>query len=140
MGKRRRSRELALQVLYQWDVTGHDAAKTLVQFQSHFSQDEQKDEFAERIVLGVLTQREEIDRIVEQYSENWRLERMTVIDRNLLRLATFELLFCDDIPPKVTLNEAIDLGKRFGSEDSSAFINGILDRIQKESPGKTRSH
>jgi transcription antitermination protein NusB len=139
LGKRRRSRELALQVLYQRDITGQDAAKTLILFQEHFSPDQERDEFAERIVLGVLTQREEIDRLIEQYSDNWRLDRMTVIDRNLLRLATFELLYCDEIPPKVTLNEAIDLGKKFGSEESSAFINGILDRIQKEAVRKTVS-
>ncbi len=132
MGKRRRSRELALQVLYQRDITGQDAAKTLIQLQEHFSSASVRDDFAERIVLGVLTHREEIDRLVEQYSDNWRLARMTVIDRNLLRLATFELLYCDEIPPKVTLNEAVDLGKKFGSEESSAFINGILDRIRKE--------
>ena len=132
MRKRRKSRELALQVLYHWDVTGHDAAKSLPQLQEHFSSEQGKDEFAERIVLGVLEHREEIDRLIEGVSENWRLERMTIIDRNLLRLATFELRYCDDIPPKVALNEAIDLGKRFGSEESGSFINGILDRIQKE--------
>ena len=132
MRKRRKSRELALQVLYHWDVTGHDAAKTLSQLQEHFSSDQGKDEFAERIVLGVLKHREEIDRRIEGVSENWRLERMPVVDRNLLRLATFELCYCDDIPPKVALNEAVDLGKRFGSEESGSFVNGILDRIQKE--------
>jgi transcription antitermination protein NusB len=130
--KRRKSRELALQVLYHWDVTGQDAAKTLSQLQEHFSPGPGKDEFAERIVLGVLNHREEIDRLIEKVSENWRLDRMTVIDRNLLRLAIFELRYCDDIPPKVALNEAIDLGKRFGSEESGSFINGVLDRIQKE--------
>ena len=95
------------------------------------------DEFAERIVLGVLEHREEIDRLIERYSENWRLERMTPIDRNLLRMAIFEFLYCDEIPPKVTLNEAVDLGKRFGSEESGSFINGILDRLQKEKARKT---
>ena len=74
----------------------------------------------------------EIDRLIEQYSENWRLDRMSVIDRNILRMAAFELLYCEEIPPKVTLNEAIDLGKRYGSGDSGSFINGILDRIQNE--------
>lgn len=112
---------------------------TLIQFQEHFSQGPGRDEFAERIVLGVLKHREEIDGLVEQYSDNWRLERMTVIDRNLLRLATFELLYCDEIPPKVALNEAIDLGKKFGSEESSGFINGILDRIQKETVRRSTS-
>ena len=90
------------------------------------------DEFLRRLVLGVLEHCEELDRLIERYSENWRLDRIDVIDRNILRMALFELLYCEDIPPKVTINEAIDLGKRYGSEDSGSFINGILDRIQNE--------
>jgi len=139
LGKRRKSREFALQVLYHWDITGQDASRTLVQFEDHFSPSPGIDEFAERVVLGVLEHREEIDRLIERYSENWRLDRMTPIDRNLLRMATFEFLYCDEIPPKVTLNEAIDLGKRFGSEESGSFINGILDQIQKEMVRKSVS-
>jgi transcription antitermination protein NusB len=135
--KRRKSRELALQGLYHWDVTGQDGTKTLLRLQEHFSASAEKDEFAEKILFGVLEHREEIDRLIEQVSENWRLDRMPVIDRNLLRLATFELLYCDEIPPKVAINEAIDLGKRFGSENSGSFINGILDRLQKEKARKT---
>ena len=132
MGKRRKSRELTLQVLYQLDVTPQDPPRVLAQFQQHFSPDEEKDEFLESLVLGVLKHSEEIDRLIERYSANWRLDRMSIIDRNLLRMATYELLYCDDIPPKVTLNEAIDLAKQYGSEDSGSFINGILDGIQKE--------
>ena len=82
--------------------------------------------------MGVLDHSQEIDRLIEGVSENWRLERMSIIDRNILRMASFELIYCEDIPPKVTLNEAIDLGKEYGSEDSGSFINGILDRIDKE--------
>ena len=90
----------------------------------------------EHLVNGVVGHCQEIDRLIEKYSENWRLDRMTMIDRTILRIATFELLYCEGIPPKVTLNEAIELGKRFGSEDSGSFINGILDRIQKEAVRK----
>ena len=86
----------------------------------------------ECLVLGVLEHRKEIDRLIEKYSKNWRLDRMPIIDRAILRMGTFELLYCGEIPPKVTLNEAIELGKRFGSENSGSFINGILDRIQNE--------
>lgn len=132
MGKRRRSRELALQVLYQLDITKQDAIKAIAQSRDHFSEKEERDGFAERIVLGVLEHGQEIDRLIEQYSENWRLDRMSMIDRNVLRMALFELLYCEDIPPKVTLDEAIELGKRYGSGDSGSFINGILDRIQNE--------
>lgn len=132
MGKRRKSREFALQILYQLDITKQDATKTLSQLQDHFSPNEKRGEFAERLVLGVLEHCQEIDGLVEQNSENWRLDRINIVDRNILRIAIFELLYCGEIPPKVTLNEAIDLGKRYGSEDSGSFINGILDRIQNE--------
>jgi len=136
---RRKSREFALQVLYQLDITKKDVNKSLAQFKDFFSGNEEKvgttrlrDDFMERLVLGVRLHCKEIDRLIEKYSENWRLDRMNIIDRAILRIATFELLYCEEIPPKVTLNEAIELGKRFGSEDSGGFINGILDRIQKE--------
>ena len=132
MGKRRRSREFALQVLYQLEITKQGALQAMVQLRENFSPEEGEDEFAKRIVLGVMEHRQEIDRLIKERSENWRLDRMTIIDRNILRIAIFELLYCGDIPPKVTLNEAIDLGKRYGSEESGSFINGILDRIQNE--------
>jgi len=132
LGKRRRSREFALQVLYQLDITKQDAVRAMAQRKEHFSPKGERDDFVERIVLGVIEHRQEIDQLIEQYSENWRLDRMNLVDRNILRMATFELLYFEDIPPKVTLNEAIDLGKRYGTEDSGSFINGILDRIQNE--------
>jgi len=133
---RRKSREFALQVLYQLDITKQDTIKTLAQFQDHFSGNEERDEFMERLVLGVLEHCQEIDRLIEKYSENWRLVRMNIIDRAILRMAIFELLYCEEIPPKATLNEAIELGKRYGSEDSGSFINGILDRIHNEAVRK----
>ncbi len=132
MRKRRKSREFALQVLYQLNITKQEAVTALTQFQEHFSRNGETDEFLKRLVLGVLEHCHEFDRLIEQYSENWRLDRINMIDRNILRMALFELLYCEEIPPKVTLNEAIDLGKRYGSEDSGSFINGILDRIQNE--------
>lgn len=104
----------------------------MAEWKDHFSPKGGSDEFVERIVLGVIEHCQDIDRLIEQYSENWRLDRMNLVDRNILRMATFELLYVEDIPPKVTLNEAIDLGKRYGTEDSGSFINGILDRIQNE--------
>jgi N utilization substance protein B len=130
--KRRKSRECALQVLFQLNITKQEAIKALSQFQEHFSSDGEADEFLKRLVLGVLEHRQELDRLIEQYSENWRFDRINIIERNILRMALFELLYCEEIPPKVTINEAIDLGKRYGSGDSGGFINGILDRIQNE--------
>ncbi len=132
MGRRRKSREFALQVLYQLNITKEDANKALAQFQENFSPQEEVDPFLKRLVLGVLEHCRELDRLIEQYLENWRLDRINMIDRNILRMALFELLYCEEIPPKVTINEAIDLGKRYGSEESGNFINFILDRIQNE--------
>ena len=88
--------------------------------------------FAEQLVQGVELHQEEIDRLIASASEHWRLERMSIVDRNILRLALFEMLYCSDIPPKVSINEAVDIGKSFGTEESGAFINGILDHILLE--------
>jgi N utilization substance protein B len=129
---RKKSREFALQVLYQLNIIKQDVNTALTQFQENFLSNEKADDFLTRLVQGVLEHRPELDRLIEKYSENWRLDRIDLVDRNILRLALFELLYCDEIPPKVTINEAIDLGKRFGSEESGSFINGILDRIQHE--------
>ena len=136
MIKRRKSRESALQALYQWTITKQDATNVLGTLRLHFPQADEKDEFAEQIVLGVLAHCQQLDEMIERFSEHWRLDRMSVVDRNILRIATFEFLYCPDIPPKVTINEAIDLGRRFGSADSGSFINGILDRILKETARK----
>lgn len=132
MTKRRKSRESALQVLYQWDIEQHDDQKGSAHIKEHSLVKEGKDPFLEQIIQGVLDHCQEIDHLIDRYSENWRLDRITPIDRTILRMAIFELLFCEDIPPKVTLNEAVDLGKRYGSEHSGSFINGILDRILNE--------
>jgi N utilization substance protein B len=132
LSTRRKSRELALQALYQWNITRQDPFLILDQQKVNFSPADEEDEFAQQIIVGVLEHYNHIDELIEKFSEHWRLDRISIIDRNILRMAIFELLFREDIPPRVTLNEAIDLGKRFGSEDSSAFINGILDHIQKE--------
>ena len=136
MGRRRKSRESALQVLYQLNITKQDATTALTRYQEHFLSHGEADDFVKRLVMGVLEYFPQLDRLIEQYSENWRLDRINMIDRNILRIALYELLYCEEIPPKVTINEAIDLGKRFGSEDSGSFINGILDRIQNEAVKK----
>ncbi len=132
MIKRRRSRESALQVLYQWDVDRQDGKSKAHPFRQIGGLPRDDDAFSDRIVEGVIEHHEEIDRLIERYSENWRLDRIAPIDRTLLRIAIYELLYCEEIPPKVALNEAVDLGKEYGSEDSGSFINGILDRILNE--------
>lgn len=131
MGIRRRGRESALQVLYQIDVTHRDVGEALGLFWDNFTFDDEARSFCERLVRGVLERGDEINGLIERYAEHWKMSRMTKIDRNILRMAVYELLYCQDIPPKATINEAVDIGKKFGSEDSGAFINGILDRINQ---------
>ena len=140
MGQRRKSREIALQMLYQMEMTGQPAPEVIDLYYELTSADNRKnpdfDEavrpFAEQLVNGVYSHRDELDRMIVTASENWRIERMSIIDRNVLRIALFEMLYCLEIPPKVSINEAIDLGKTFGSPDSGAFINGILDHLLPE--------
>ena len=130
MGIRREARELALQALYQLDVTGEvDAAHGLGVFWSHFEVAPEVQAFARELVEGVREQRERIDALIGESAEHWRLPRLSRVDLNLLRLAAFELLGRPDIPASVTIDEAIEIARRFGSEDSPAFVNGVLDRI-----------
>ena len=136
MGNRRKARECALQLLYNLDhaVTQDDAEDTLVRdYWRSFPDEKQINdeirEFAEILVRGVRSHEDEIDDLIQQASRNWKLERMAMVDRNILRMATFELRWLEEVPRKVTLNEAIEIAKRYGTEDSSSFINGILDKI-----------
>jgi N utilization substance protein B len=130
MGNRRRSRELAMQVLFQMEINGDDSREAVELFCRHFEVSKNAKPFFLRLVDGVKARRDELDRLIERFSDNWKISRMSGVDRNLMRVAVYELLYCDDIPPKVSINEAIDIGKRFGTEQSSAFVNGILDSIR----------
>jgi N utilization substance protein B len=121
---------MAIQVLYQVDMGQGDISDALRVFCEHFEAPESIRDFAIELAAGACRHRAEIDTLIRRYSEHWRLERMPTVDRNILRLAVFELLHRPDIPAKVSINEAVDLGKKFGSEDSGPFINGILDRIR----------
>ena len=130
MGTRRISREQALQALFYMDMHRDPGEDPVALFCSCFAQDKPAGPFFHRLVEGVQKNRQTIDTVIEQFSSNWKLSRMSCVDRNILRIAVYELLFCEDIPPKVSINEAIDVGKRFGTEESGAFINGILDSIR----------
>jgi N utilization substance protein B len=128
MGTRRAARELALQALYQLDVAGEgDPGVGL--FWSHADAERETQDFARELVDGVAAHRERIDALIAASAEHWRLPRLSRVDLSLLRLATFELLARPDIPASVTLDEAIEIARRFGSEDSPAFVNGVLDHI-----------
>jgi len=133
MRKRTRSRELALQLLYQVDARGEEPATMMDEFLAQEEPDDlEVHAFARDLVNGTSGARAEIDELLAAAAENWRLDRMALVDRNILRMAVFEMLHLEEIPAKVTINEAIELGKRFSTKQSGSFINGILDRIRRE--------
>jgi len=132
MGKRRSSRELALKFLYQFELNKGDLGEQMKLFIKQNSSQEDVKIFMKDLVVSLLDKIEEIDEVIQKFSDHWVVERMTVIDRNILRLGTCELLFDFSTPPKVVINEAIDIAKKYGNEDSPEFINGILDKVYKE--------
>lgn len=135
MRKRTRSREFALQILYQMDITHDDCGVSLDSFwQSHEEEniDQELKSFTAMLVKGVTGNLTIIDEKISQYAANWKLERMAVVDRNILRMSCFELLFRDDIPPKVSINEAVELAKKYSGLEAGKFVNAILDKIKSE--------
>ncbi|MDA0838539.1 MAG: transcription antitermination factor NusB [Planctomycetota bacterium] len=139
MRKRTRARELALQALYQIDLRKDLTEIEIDEFLEKESDDVGMLNFARELVQGCLAKLGEIDAAIKEVAENWDIHRMAVLDRNILRLAVYELKYLDDVPPKVTINEAVELGKRFSTASSGAFINGILDRIKRELSDETDS-
>jgi transcription antitermination factor NusB len=133
LGTRRKARELAIQVLFHMEFNPGDPGETFDLVCAHFHSPQSIREFSKKLVCGVWENKEYLDRRLRQASKNWRLERMSRVDRSILRLGAFEVLFMEDIPPKVSIDEAVELGKKYGTEESGAFINGILDNIFNES-------
>ena len=147
MRKRTRSREFALQILYQMDVSDASMEDALEDFWKDrtdialtdpeklaLEADKKEDEvreYTEKLVRGTLEAKKKIDPVIERCAENWEMGRMACVDRNILRLAAYEILHIDEIPVKVAINEAVEFAKRYGEQDSSKFVNGILDRIAK---------
>jgi transcription antitermination protein NusB len=132
--RRTRARELALQFLYQLDVRGAEIREELEEFLKESGASRPARRFATEIVKGVLAHRDELDAVIMKVAQNWTLDRMPPVDRNILRLASFELLHCKDIPVGVAMNEAIELGKRYSTAQSGSFINGILDHVKLARP------
>lgn len=132
---RRTARETALQILYQIDLTGeYDNRKVILEhWVQEFCVPDNLAEFISELVEGTLKNKEEIDQRLASTSHEWALDRMNNVDRNLMRLAVFEMLYCPGTPQRVTLNEAIEIAKRFGGDDSAKFINGILDKLMDAS-------
>ena len=119
-----------MQALYYMDMRDGDPVEMLERFCRCFPVSKNAESFFNKLVEGVLAGKQQIDAIIVRYSNNWKISRMPCVDRNIMRIAVFELIHCEDIPSKVSINEAIDVGKKFGTEDSGAFINGILDGIR----------
>ena len=131
--KRRKAREYALQILFQVDFTKKRIdSKDLEEFWSGKKESRNVKEFTEDLVRGTLNRIDKIDTMIERVAENWLLKRMAAVDRNILRFAAYEILYRKDIPSAVTINEAIEIAKKFSSAESAPFINGILDRLAKE--------
>ncbi|GBC59690.1 transcription antitermination factor NusB [Desulfonema ishimotonii] len=127
---RRKSRELALQALFYMDVRQNVSTEAFELFCTCFSQPDKSHDFFSRLTKGVMRYRSQIDNIIERFSSNWKISRMGCVDRNIMRVAVYEVILCEDIPAKVSINEAIEIGKKFGTDESGAFINGILDSVR----------
>jgi len=140
-GARRKAREDALQILYQLDLNNDLSVETaLKHFEALYLKNQTfLDDFTRRLVEGIGKHVLEIDARIRSVSENWRPDRMAAVDRNILRLGAYELLYCDDIPATVTLNEMVEISKEFGSESTPAFINGVLDKIKEKFPQESKA-
>ena len=139
MRKRTKARENALKILYAIDITGDPPKECIDKYwRDNEENDVEVKTFANSLVLGTYNKQKEIDKMISERATNWQLDRMAVIDRNILRFAAYELLFAEEIPPKVTINEAIDIAKRYGDSESGKFINGVLDKINKDIAKKAK--
>ena len=132
MGSRRKSREVALQLLYMCEFSDQNLEDALVHFWREGELDDRIIDFTRHLTEGTLKHKEDIDTFISKSSEHWRLDRMALIDRNVMRMAVYEFLYTPETPRKVVINEAIEVAKRFSTEESTQFVNGILDNIRKK--------
>lgn len=133
MATRREAREWCTQMLFQLDLNPtENIDNAITRFWSDKQPDSAMKEFSEKLLRGVRSNMIEIDNTIQKYADNWHMDRMAAVDRNVMRMAVYEMLFCRDIPPVVSINEAVDIAKYFGSRESGRFVNGILDRIRKD--------
>ncbi len=131
MGNRRKARELALNALFQGEMTATSAVENFPLLCENFEINKKAIPYGRELVYGITDKRDELDAKIEESAVNWRVSRMSVLDRNIIRLASYEMMFKEDVPPRVAIDEAIELAKRYCAEDSPGFINGILDAILK---------
>ena len=132
MGKRREGREAAVQLLFHWDMNVRQPLEEadLNGFWQLRTANQATREFATRVAAGVIAEQVAIDEKISRYTANYELKRISAVDRNILRVAIYEMLFCNDVPPIVAINEAIDIANKFGTEESGKFVNGVLDRVK----------
>ena len=140
MGTRRKSRELALQALFQGEMAGKDGLLVFDEFCAHFQVNKKSIPYAKKLMEGIQEKADVLNQLISKYAENWRLERMSLIDRNILRLAVYEVHYQDDVPVSVAINEAVEIAKRYSTDDSGPFINGILDAMAKEEASGAESN
>jgi len=132
MGKRRKARESTLQILFQLEFNDSQLDKTISQFLENKKADKEEEELCTRLICGIVANQAEIDKIIQSASQNWRISRMAIVDKNILRMAAYEMLYDKDLPPAIIINEAIEIAKKYSSDQSATFINGILDALNKK--------
>jgi len=133
MTNRRQARECALEVLYRLDLVGDESENTIAEILLRKNPSEEAETYLRRLIDAALGNQQEIDTILRKHLTRWRLERLTVLDRAILRLAAAEILYFDDVPPKVSINEAVDIAKKYGDDEAGKFVNGVLDSVFQES-------
>ena len=132
IGKRRQARENVLKILYQVEILGDDLDSVLDRYwDASPTFDDTIKKFANELVKGIAEKKDELDEVIKNKLKNWNFERVAIIDRNILRMGVYEIMFRDDIPDSVSINEAIEIAKKYGDQESSRFINGILDKVAK---------
>jgi len=130
MGGRKGARETVLKILYRLDFLKGDKVEEIIEEEIRGKSLDR--EYIEEVIKGILNRKSEIDEEINRFSKRWKIEKMNPVDRNILRIGCYEIIFKGDIPPKVSINEAVELAKKYGSEKSAAFVNGILDKLAKE--------
>ncbi|UCE21176.1 MAG: transcription antitermination factor NusB [Candidatus Aminicenantes bacterium] len=139
MGRRRKAREETLRILYRLEFDNKPLEETLNQYWENKKTDQAAREYSSWLVNGIISHHKKIDTIIQNASEHWRLSRMALIDRNILRMAVFELLYEENIEPAVVINEAIEIAKAYSGEEAATFVNGVLDAIRKNLKNKKES-
>lgn len=132
MGKRRKARESTLQILFQLEFDDAEPEKIISSFWKNKKTTKEIEDHSRWLVKGIVSQKENIDRLIQSVSANWRISRMAIVDRNVLRIAVFELLHEESLAPAIVINEAIEIAKKYSSEEGAVFVNGILDAVRKE--------